>query len=105
MTRIAVVGAGYIGREHARAIQAHPDAELALVVGTTRSAEAVARLAAETGAAASTDYAAALADPSIDVLYLCTPNRLHADQAGAGLEACQHGFFGTPLVHHLAACY
>jgi predicted dehydrogenase len=104
MVRIAVIGAGYIGREHVRAIQAHPEAELALVVGTTRSAEVVARLAVETGAVASTDYAAALADPAIDVIYLCTPNRLHADQAVAALEAGKHVFCEKPLCTTLTDC-
>jgi predicted dehydrogenase len=104
MMRIAVVGAGYIGREHARAIQAHPEAELAVVVGTPRSTEAVQRLAGETGAAAATDYAAALSDGSIDVIYLCTPNRLHADQAVAALEAGKHVFCEKPLCTTLADC-
>src|SRR5438552_3828097 len=104
MVRIAVIGVGYIGCEHARAIHAHPEAELALVVGTARSSAAFQRLAAETGAAASTDYAAALADPAIDVIYLCTPNRLHADQAVAALEAGKHVFCEKPLCTTLADC-
>lgn len=104
MVRIAVIGVGYIGREHARAIQAHPGAELALLVGTGRSAETLARLAAETGAASSTDYSAALADPAIDVVYLCTPNRLHADQAEAALAAGKHVFCEKPLCTTLADC-
>jgi predicted dehydrogenase len=104
MVRIAVVGAGYIGREHARAIHAHPEAELALLVGTPRSTETLARLAAETGAATSADYAAALADPGIDVVYLCTPNRLHADQAVAALEAGKHVFCEKPLCTTLEDC-
>jgi predicted dehydrogenase len=104
MVRIAVVGAGYIGREHARAIHAHPEAEVALVVGTARSGAALERLAAESGAAASTDYTAALADPAIDVIYLCTPNRLHADQAVAALEAGKHVFCEKPLCTTLTDC-
>jgi predicted dehydrogenase len=105
MTRIAVVGVGYIGQEHARAIQAHPEAELALLVGTPRSAETLAQLASQTGAAITTDYAAALADRSIDVIYLCTPNRLHADQAEAALEAGKHVFCEKPLCTTLADCH
>jgi predicted dehydrogenase len=104
MTRIALVGVGYIGREHARAIQAHPEAELVLLVGTPRSAATLAQVAAETGAATATEYAAALRDPSIDVVYLCTPNRLHADQAEAALEAGKHVFCEKPLCTTLADC-
>jgi len=104
MVRIAVVGVGYIGREHARAIQAHPEAELALLVGTPRSAPAVQRLAAETGAAVSGAYATALADDSIDVVYLCTPNRLHAQQALAALAAGKHVFCEKPLCTTLEDC-
>jgi predicted dehydrogenase len=105
MTRIAVVGVGYIGQEHARAIQAHPEAELALLVGTPRSAETLAHLASGTGAATTTEYAAALGDRSIDVIYLCTPNRLHADQAEAALEAGKHVFCEKPLCTTLADCH
>jgi predicted dehydrogenase len=104
MTRIAVVGVGYIGQEHARAIRAHPEAELALLVGTPTGAERLARFAAEMGAPATTDYAAALADPSIDVVYLCTPNRLHADQVEAALGAGKHVFCEKPLCTTLADC-
>jgi predicted dehydrogenase len=104
MVRIGVVGVGYIGQEHAKAIQAHPEAQLSLIVGTPRSRETLARLAAETGAATSTDYAAALSDPTIDIIYLCTPNRLHADQAEAALAAGKHVFCEKPLCTTLADC-
>ena len=83
---------------------AHPEAELALVVGTARSAAAVERMAGEMGAAASTEYAAALADRSIDVVYLCTPNRLHAEQAVAAVAAGKHVFCEKPLCATLADC-
>jgi predicted dehydrogenase len=104
MVRIAVVGAGYIGQEHAKAIHAHPEAELALVVGTPRSEATLARLAAETGAVTATDFNAALTDPTIDVVYLCTPNRLHADQAEAALAAGKHVFCEKPLCTTLNDC-
>jgi predicted dehydrogenase len=104
MARIAVVGVGYIGQQHARAIDAHPEAELALLVGTPRSAPTLARLAGETGAATTTDYAAALSDPSINIVYLCTPNRLHADQAEAALAAGKHVFCEKPLCTTIEDC-
>ncbi len=97
MNRIAVVGLGYNGQEHARAIHAHPEAEVALLVGTPRSVTTLARLGAETGATTATDFRVALADPSIDVVYLCTPNRLHADHAEAALAAGKHVFVEKPL--------
>lgn len=104
MVRIAVVGVGYIGREHARAIRAHPEAEPALLVGTPRGAAALACLGTEMGAATTTDYEAALADPAIDAIYLCTPNRLHAEQALAALAAGKHVFCEKPLCTTLADC-
>lgn len=104
MVRIAVVGVGYIGREHARAIHAHPEAELALLVGTPRGAENLARLGAELGAPTTTDYDAALSDRTIDAVYLCTPNRLHADQAVSALAAQKHVFCEKPLCTTLADC-
>lgn len=81
---VALVGFGYAGRTfHAPLIAACPDLTLAVVV--SRQADVVRAVWPQARVLA--DYAAALADPAIDLVVLATPNALHADQARAALEA------------------
>ena len=103
--RIAVVGTGYIGLEHIRAIAAHPGARLRAICGSTRSEGRLVELKAEYGAErTTTDYGEIVADEAVDVVYLCTPNRLHADEAVAALKAVKHVFCEKPMATTLQDC-
>ena len=53
MLNIAVIGAGRIGHVHAKTIASHPDAKLALIADPF--GDAAEKLAAEYGAAHTTD--------------------------------------------------
>ena len=57
--RIALLGAGLIGREHAKLIERHPGATLAAIVDVTPAGEAYAR---EHGVAFHSDYERMLDD-------------------------------------------
>jgi UDP-N-acetyl-2-amino-2-deoxyglucuronate dehydrogenase len=92
-----VVGARRIGSVHARAIRSLPEvAELRLVVSTR---EATARRLAEAQGATgwSTDHQAALADPEIDAVSICTPSGTHADLAVAALQSGKHVMVEKPI--------
>lgn len=85
MLRVAVIGAGRIGRVHSRSIAAHPQAELSLIcdpIGT-----AAADLAAEFGARSCLDAAEVFADPDIDAVVIGSPSTLHAEQVLAAAKA------------------
>lgn len=85
MLRVAVIGAGRIGRVHSRAVAAHPRAQLSLIcdpVGT-----AAADLAAEFGARSCLDAAEVFADPDIDAVVIGSPSTLHAEQVLAAARA------------------
>ena len=72
---IAVVGTGYIGGEHMRAIAASPRARLEVICSTERSRGAAEELRSTHGAGrTTTDYEDVLSDDRVDVVYLCTPN-------------------------------
>jgi predicted dehydrogenase len=102
---IAVIGTGYIGGEHIRAIAAHGQARLQTICCTERSLDAAAALMQTHGAArVTTSYQDVLADPEVDVVYLCTPNSGHEDQAVAALEAGKHVFVEKPLAVTVAGC-
>ncbi len=74
--RFALLGAGRIGRVHAAAIGANPDATLAAVSDPVADA-AGAIVARHGGAALSVD--AIEASPDIDAVIICTPTDTHAD--------------------------
>ena len=68
--RVAVVGIGYIGVEHVKAISANPRTTLRVMVGTDASWERLETLKAEYVAEyISTDYRAGLQDEKVDVVF------------------------------------
>ncbi|MFT3888768.1 MAG: Gfo/Idh/MocA family oxidoreductase [Arachnia sp.] len=73
--RVAVVGAGVWGRQHARIFAGRPDTELVAIVG--RTAERTAARAAEFGTAPYTDIAAMLGAEAPDLVTVCLPNEGH----------------------------
>ena len=92
-----IVGLGRIAdTEIAPAIAAAPNSTLAGVV--SRTAAKAQDFAARHGAAAAyDDYRALLADPSVDAVYIATPNALHADQVVAAAGAGKHVLCDKPL--------
>ncbi|NKB69335.1 MAG: hypothetical protein GKR89_19870 [Candidatus Latescibacteria bacterium] len=102
---IAVVGTGYIGVEHIKAIAAHPEAQLQALCATPRSLEDARALGQQYGARRTTDqFAAVVSDEAVDIVYLCTPNSQHVDQAVAALEGGKHVFVEKPLAVTVEQC-
>ncbi|WP_242626581.1 Gfo/Idh/MocA family protein [Paracoccus sediminis] len=88
MTRIAVMGAGLIGKRHAMHVAASPDADLACVIDPSPVGQAVA---AELGAPWMRSLDDALAAGRPDGVIVATPNPLHMrnglDCIAAGIPA------------------
>ncbi len=82
--RVAVVGAGVIGRVHLAAAQTARGCTLAALVDPAPSA---AQLAAQAGVPHFTDLPSLLAAGVADAVVLATPNALHANQARACIAA------------------
>ncbi|MCS5498361.1 Gfo/Idh/MocA family oxidoreductase [Cnuibacter physcomitrellae] len=95
------VGAGFMGDVHTRAARAN-GARLAGLVGSTpeRGEAAARRLGVER---AYPDLEAMLADPSIDVVHVLSPNALHAEQALAVIESGKNVVCEKPLAIGSAA--
>lgn len=74
---VAIIGAGMIAHSHAGALGRIPGVRVTHVVGTgLGDAQEVARLAP--GATPTTDRRAALADPRVNAVVICTPTDSHA---------------------------
>ena len=92
---VGVIGAGFIGRVHARSAKL-AGGRLVGVVGS--SPDRTRELAAEFG----TDPAVSSAEdlishPEVDVVHICTPNHLHVPLAEAALRAGKHVVCEKPL--------
>ena len=102
---IAVVGTGYIGLEHIKAICDSPRAVLRTIGSTERSREQLDTLKAQFGAEqVTTRYEEIVVDEKVDIVYLCTPNHLHAEEAVAALDAGKHVFCEKPMTTTLEDC-
>jgi predicted dehydrogenase len=97
--RIAVVGAGLIGRAHIRRIREEPQAELAAVVDPSPDAKA---LAAALAVPHFTELEAMLAAVEPEGVVVATPNRLHVAGALACIEAGVAALVEKPVADDVA---
>ena len=94
--RVGVVGIGFVGAAHVDAIRRVPFAEVVAIASST--AERARRHADELGIdRAYGDYRALLADPDVDVVHNCTPNRWHFPINLATIQAGKACFSEKPL--------
>jgi predicted dehydrogenase len=94
-TRVAVIGAGFMGERHARIYAGLPDVEL---VAVCDARESVARdVAALTGAAAHyADFAELLRRDDLDAVSVCTPDGLHREPCELALRGGRHVLVEKP---------
>ncbi len=96
MLKAAVVGVGFIGAEHIEAIRRTNLAEVVVIVGHTH--ESVQKKAQLFNVPAyTTDFDSVLSDREIDVIHICTPNKLHYPMAKKALEAGKHVVCEKPM--------
>ena len=82
--RVAIIGAGRIGRVHALAIASHPQAELVLV--SDPFGTAAEDLAAAHGARAVKDADEVFAADDVDAVIIGSPTPLHAQRRASRLR-------------------
>jgi len=96
--RLAIAGAGVMGRRWLRAVAEHPLAKVALICDA--DAERAREAAGQVGARWSTD----VGDLSgVDGLIVCTPEHLHAPPALAALDAGIPVAVEKPFTHDVPA--
>ena len=89
-----VVGGGFMGAVHTRAIRAAGGVVLGL---TTSTPGGSALAAARIGVPAAATVEDLLSNPDVSVIHICTPNVTHAALAIAALEAGKHVVCEKPL--------
>lgn len=98
-TRVAIVGAGTWGRQHARVFAAHPDAELVAIAG--RSQERTDARAREYEVPGYVDLEAMVERERPDLVTVCLPNEDHFEPTLKLLQAGVPLLVEKPLVFEL----
>ena len=95
MIRVAVIGVGSMGRNHARVYSELPGVELVAVVDDNpQTAENVAR---QFNTRAYSDYRQMLAEQKPEAVNVCVPTALHEEVASAVLRAGAHVLVEKPI--------
>ena len=92
--RTGIVGSGFVARVHAAAVR---DLGGTVVSVCSRTRAGAERLAAEIGGAVAYDSLADLLASGVDVVHVCTPNAVHAEQTLLALEHGAHVVCEKPL--------
>ncbi len=92
---VAVVGVGWWGKAIIEAVEDSPKVRVVKAVGRTPASGG--DWARAQGLEFTTDYSAALADPNIGGVVLCTPHSQHTRQIIAAAKAKKHVFAEKPL--------
>lgn len=90
-----VVGCGLIGKVQAEAITSIPGARLVAVCA--RDEKRTAEFAAKFGATGYTNYDQFLRHPGLQIVNICTPSGLHAEQGIAAAQAGKHVLVEKPI--------
>ena len=102
MLKIAVVGAGIIGKEHLKALRRCDDFKLVAICDINE--ETASTLAAEYGVPYLLDYTEIVQKTDADMVLLNLPHALHREAATFFLEAGLHVFLEKPMAITAAEC-
>ena len=89
-----VIGVGFIGEVHVRAIRAAGGVVHAIAAGTIQESRVAAT---KLGVAKALTTDEIISDPSIDVIHICTPNVFHAELAEKAIRAGKSVVCEKPL--------
>jgi predicted dehydrogenase len=93
--RVGIIGAGWPGQQHARAVRASPNAVLQALAEPDE--ERAAEFRAPYGPKSIyPDYSDLLGDPQVDAVVICLPNHLHFPATLAALHAGKHALCEKP---------
>ncbi len=100
--RVIVHGAGWVSGEHIKAFQNNPNTRIAAI--SSRRMESVKQRAEEAGLAGIgmyTDLSEAMRNEDADIVSVCTPQHVHAENVIAAAEAGKHIVIEKPIANTL----
>jgi predicted dehydrogenase len=97
--KIALLGTGF-GQAHAAVYAQRPDVDQVVVFG--RTPDKLATISGQFGFATTTDLDAIITNPSVDLVDICLPTRLHAEVAVRAMQAGNDVLIELPLATTLA---
>jgi len=100
--RIGLIGAGFIGGTHARALSALREAKL--VAAADLQVDRARALASPAGGSAYADYREMFSKEKLDAVIVATPDNAHVQPCIDAAEAGLHLFIEKPLATTLADC-
>ncbi|NLO05392.1 MAG: Gfo/Idh/MocA family oxidoreductase [candidate division WS1 bacterium] len=96
--KVGIVGLGWAASGHAPAFKANPNCTIdALCTSKELSDEDILMWAGHPGATVYHDYDLFLKHPGLDVVDICTPHSVHAEQTVKAAEAGKHLMIEKPL--------
>jgi len=102
MLGVGILGAGFFGAFHARAIAATQDVRLVAVCAENQALADT--FAAEHGGKPYGDWRAMLDDRAVDAIAITAPHHLHCEFAVAALAAGKHVLLEKPMARSVAEC-
>jgi UDP-N-acetyl-2-amino-2-deoxyglucuronate dehydrogenase len=100
--RFAIVGSGHIGKRHATMVEENPEAELAAMMDVRKKEEVGVEAFGVPFFESLEELLAS--DVPFDVVTVCSPNGLHAEQSLRALEARKHVVCEKPMALTKASC-
>jgi predicted dehydrogenase len=102
MLGVGILGAGYFGAVHARAVAATPGLKVAAVCADEMGAAEA--FAARHGGTPYVDWQRLIDDPAVAAVLIATPHHLHAEMAIAAARAGKHVLVEKPMARTAAEC-
>jgi predicted dehydrogenase len=96
MLNVALIGLGWWGQTHIRALHEKSD-KVCIDTVVDLNSDLSKKTASEIGARTAPSFEAVLTDDAIDAVILVTPHLLHTDQIVAGAAAGKHIFTEKPF--------
>ena len=95
--RVGVVGLGWVAGAHIETWKGIPGVTVAAICDVRPLNEAELQKSLGLPVKLYNDYRAMLADPTLDLIDICTPNKYHPEQAILAAEAGKHLFVEKPI--------
>src|SRR4051812_7607638 len=102
MLGVGILGAGFFGAYHARAVAALENVRV--VAACAEALPLAEAFAAEHGGKPFGDWRAMLDDKSVDAVAITAPHHLHCELAVAALKAGKHVLLEKPMALSVAEC-